>query len=200
MDLDDDGVTLEVQACVEVAGKRFQAEPQTVKQGFHGELAAPNLKLSEPLDGQVVIEERKIACKVYRLETVTAGENGHESLLLDGRATVHPQAGGRHYGPGRQERAERDGCRGDALDMRCGSRGETAAGATQTVHKNAKGAVTTLAVVCGRAGRSRQPQFQRVDKSGRVNPPQHARIAGCERRAGPTVHPQASPAAQPAAA
>ena len=114
VDLDDDGVTLEVQACVEVAGKRFQAEPQTVKQGFHGELAVPNLKLSDPVDGQVVIEDRKIACKVYRLETVGAEEKtAISSLLLDGRAAVHPQAGGRHHGPGRQERAERDGRRGD---------------------------------------------------------------------------------------
>ena len=38
VDIDNDGVTLEIQTCMEVAGKRFQAEPQTVKQGFHGEL------------------------------------------------------------------------------------------------------------------------------------------------------------------
>ena len=41
VDIDNDGVTLEIQTCMEVAGKRFEAEPQTVKQGFHGELALP---------------------------------------------------------------------------------------------------------------------------------------------------------------
>src|SRR3990167_7403034 len=45
VDIDNDGVTLEIQASMEVAGKRFEAEPQTVKQGFHGELVGPNLKL-----------------------------------------------------------------------------------------------------------------------------------------------------------
>ena len=49
VDIDNAGVTLEIQACMEVAGKRFEAEPQFVKQGFHGELAVPNLKLKEAL-------------------------------------------------------------------------------------------------------------------------------------------------------
>ena len=62
VDIDSSGVTLEIQACMEVAGKRFEAEPQTVKQGFHGELLGPNLKLKEPTDGEVAIAGQKIAC------------------------------------------------------------------------------------------------------------------------------------------
>ena len=68
VDIDNGGVTLEIQACMEVAGKRFEAEPQTVKQGFHGELAGPNVKLKQPTDGEVVIEGQKIPCKVQQLE------------------------------------------------------------------------------------------------------------------------------------
>ena len=74
VDIDQGGVTLEIQACMEVAGKHFEAEPQTVKQGFHGELAGPNLKLKPPTDGEVVIEGQKIPCKVQKLEA--ADPNG----------------------------------------------------------------------------------------------------------------------------
>jgi len=39
LDADTDGVTLEIQTCMEVPANVFQAEPQTVKQGFHGNFA-----------------------------------------------------------------------------------------------------------------------------------------------------------------
>ena len=70
VDIDNDGVTIETQACMEVAGKRFLAEPQSVRQGFHGEPLGPNLKLNPPISGEVVIEGRKIPCKVQSLECV----------------------------------------------------------------------------------------------------------------------------------
>ena len=95
--LDDDGVTLEVQACVEVAGKRFQAEPQTVKQGFHGELAVPNLKLSDPV-GRAG-RDRGAEDRLQRLPAGDRGarKNDRQPLLLDDRAAVHSQAGRRHH-------------------------------------------------------------------------------------------------------
>jgi hypothetical protein len=34
--VDKEGVTLEIESCVEVVGKRFDGKPQTIKQGFHG--------------------------------------------------------------------------------------------------------------------------------------------------------------------
>lgn len=69
-DLDDASLTLETQACVEMAGKRFDSEPQMVKQGFHGEVLSPNLKIKDSSAGQVEIEDRKIPCQVLKLETV----------------------------------------------------------------------------------------------------------------------------------
>ena len=66
--IEDDGVTLEVEVCVEVAGKRFAAEPLVVKQGFHGELISKQLKIKEAGKGEVTIEEQKIPCRILRLE------------------------------------------------------------------------------------------------------------------------------------
>ena len=64
-----DGVTLEVQTTVEVAGKRFDAEPQVVKLGFHGEILAKDLKVQPPVEGSATVEGRKIPCRVYALES-----------------------------------------------------------------------------------------------------------------------------------
>ena len=47
LEVSNDSVTLEVEACMEVAGKRFQVEPQTVKEGFHGEMAGSD----DPTEG-----------------------------------------------------------------------------------------------------------------------------------------------------
>lgn len=73
-DTDHESVTLLVEICWEVAGKRFQAEPQTIRQGFHGESMLPGVKLKELTDGTLVIEERNIPCKVQHLEILGAHE------------------------------------------------------------------------------------------------------------------------------
>ncbi len=105
VDIDDDGVTLEIQTCMEVAGKRFQAEPQTVKQGFHGELVGPNLKLQKRrrrrggdrgpaagLQGPAAGDRR------------SHGEDQRPTLLFAQPVAVRPQAGVCHQRPGGQER------------------------------------------------------------------------------------------------
>ena len=68
MQVDAEGVTLELEVVHEVAGKQFAAEPRTVRQGFHGELICQNLKVNESRPGQVVIEGRKIPCRTVQLE------------------------------------------------------------------------------------------------------------------------------------
>lgn len=65
--VDEDGVVLTAQVAVEVAGRRFEAEPQTVKQGFHGELLGKGLTVKQLGAGQVVVEGRKIDCKIVQL-------------------------------------------------------------------------------------------------------------------------------------
>ncbi len=88
VDLDNDGVTLEIQACIEVAGKRFRAEPQTVKQGFHGELVGPNLRVNGPTDAEMTIEGQKIPCKLQQLESVVS--NGKTVTKIYYSTTVAP--------------------------------------------------------------------------------------------------------------
>lgn len=65
--VDADGVTLEVEVGMEVAGKQFAAQPQCIKQGFHGELLSSDFKAEPSQPGQVVIEGRKIPCRVQKL-------------------------------------------------------------------------------------------------------------------------------------
>lgn len=65
---DKTGVTLHVEVCMEVAGKQFETQPQTVRQDFYGELACQNMKVQREEDGEVVIEGTAIPCKVIQLE------------------------------------------------------------------------------------------------------------------------------------
>lgn len=73
--VEEDGVTLRVEVSVKVAGKQFNAEPQTVKQGFHGELIGEHLRIKEVGKGEVTIEQRKIPCRVLRLENSGSTSN-----------------------------------------------------------------------------------------------------------------------------
>jgi hypothetical protein len=55
---------------VELAGKQFETEPQSVKQGFHGEPAGQDLKVRGLNPCELAIEDQKIPCKVEQLEQV----------------------------------------------------------------------------------------------------------------------------------
>jgi len=66
--IEEDGVTLEDDVVHEVAGKRFPRDPEMFREGFHGELVSEGLKTKEAGDGFVVIEDRKIPCKILQLE------------------------------------------------------------------------------------------------------------------------------------
>jgi hypothetical protein len=69
-EISDDGVTLLVESVVDVGGKRLRSDPQTVKQGWHGELASQDVKVTHLDDSEVVIRGRRIPCKVQQLEVV----------------------------------------------------------------------------------------------------------------------------------
>ena len=167
VDLDNEGVTLEIQSCMEVAGKRFDAETQTVKQGFQGELVGPNLKLKEPTDGEVVIEGRRIPCKVQRLESLAPNAKTVTTLYYS--TTLAPYILRRESVTGDAE-GKKTSVKVIAIDMPVKVQGETKNGAyVKTVHENANGVVTTLAEVVpevpgGVVGSS----SKEVDKTGRV--------------------------------
>jgi hypothetical protein len=171
INVDGNGVTLEVETCVEVAGKRFQSEPQVVVQGFHGETAGPSSKSKEPVDGELSIENRKIPCKVQ--EFVVEGANGHSIVTLHYSTALPPYVLKRVSvtvdADGKNTVSETN-TEAIALDMPARVRGEIRGGAyVRTVHKNAKATVTTLAVVLadvpgGVVGQS----SKEVDKNGQL--------------------------------
>ena len=170
VDIDNNGVTLDIQACMEVAGKRFAAESQTVKQGFHGEIVSPNLKLKEPTNGEVVIDGQKIACKVQQLEI--GNPNGKATTTIYFSTAVAP------YILKRQSVVtdlEGKNILGEtnveviALSMPLKVQGEARNGIyVKTVHKNPNGAVTTLATVVPEVpGGVVANSSKEVDKNGR---------------------------------
>ena len=148
-DVEDDSLTLETQACVEMAGKRFESEPQMVKQGFHGEVLTPNLKVKESAAGQVEIDDRKISCQVLKLETV--GNSSKTSTTIYYSTSVAPNILKRESKTtdleGKTVLSETTATL-LALDMPYQIEGETHLVAhLKTVQKSPKGTVTTLAVL-----------------------------------------------------
>jgi hypothetical protein len=145
VDIDNEGITLEVQACMEVAGKRFEGEPQTVKQGFHGELAGPELKLMPPTDGEVAVEGQKIACKVQRLEAAAANATTVTTLYYT--TTIAPYVLRRVSAAGDPEKKETI-AEVISLNMPLWVRGEMKNGIRmKTVHRTSTSTVTTWADV-----------------------------------------------------
>lgn len=63
-----DGAELLVEAVREVGGTRIDADPQTIKQGWHGELAGQDVKVTHPGSGEVVIRALKIPCQIEQLD------------------------------------------------------------------------------------------------------------------------------------
>ena len=171
VDVDNDGVTLEIQTCIEVAGKRFEAEPQTVKQGFHGELSVPNLKLTEPTDGQVTIEDQKIACKVQQLESV--GADSRTTTTICYSPTLPPYVLKRESVTNDLEgktELSKTTVEVVSLNMPLELQGKTKNGTyVKTVHRSAKGVTTTLALVLPEVpGGVVSSSSKEVDKTGRL--------------------------------
>ena len=149
-DIEDNSLTLETKACVEMAGKRFESEPQMVKQGFHGEVLTPNLKVKESAAGQVEIDDRKIACQVLKLESVNSTSKTATTIYYS--TSVAPNILKRESKTtdleGKTVLSEASSVV-LALDMPYRIDGEIHLAAhLKTVQKSPKGTVTTLTVLC----------------------------------------------------
>jgi hypothetical protein len=66
--VEGDGVTLLVEAVVDIAGKQLSTQPRTVKQGFHGKQANQKSVLRDLGTNQLTIEGRVIPCRVEQVE------------------------------------------------------------------------------------------------------------------------------------
>lgn len=167
----DDGVTLEVRTIVELVGRRFESEPQIVKQGFHGELAGHDLKIKDCGPGIVTVEERAIPCRI--LETESLASNARTTTRISFSDALSP------YVLKRQStttnlagKATLDETTVEvvALNMPCDAVSDVRCGTqVKTTHKHPNGSISTLAfvspdipggVVCH--------QSKETDKNGRA--------------------------------
>jgi len=150
LDVDNLSVTLGMEVSVEVAGKRFDTEPQIVKQGFHGEQQTAALKLKEPASGDVVIEDRKIPCQVQEIETSNA--NGKTVTTIYYSTSVPPYILKRESvasDPEGKNILSQTDVSVQALDMPYKILGCLRSSAhVKTVQTTPKSKIVTLAIVC----------------------------------------------------
>ncbi len=171
VEIDKNGVKLEVDACMEVAGKRFQAEPQIVEQGFHGEQAVPGVTVQPAVDGEIVVEDRKIPCKVQQFDV--AGPNEKTHITVHYSTTVAPYVLKRESVTtdldGKNVLSETK-TEVIAFDMPVRVQLENRSGTyVKTVQKTPKETVTTLAVVLPDVpGGVVYHSMKEVDANGRV--------------------------------
>ena len=171
VDIDNEGVTLEIRACMEVAGKHFQTEPQTAKQGFHGESLGPHLATGEPTKGEVSIEGRKIPCWVRVLESVVP--NGKTVTTIYYSTTIAPYVLKRETvttDPEGKEVLTETASEVTALSAPLKVLGEAKTGIKlKTVHRNGNGTTTTLADILPEIpGGVVANSCRELDKNGRL--------------------------------
>ena len=167
----EDGVTLLVESVVEVGGKRLRADPQTVKQGWHGELADQDVKVTHLGKGEVVIRNRRIPCKIEQVEvTGPAGKkttkiyysDWFEPFILRRESLTTDPEGNNRLGETTVE----------VMDVDVPCRLLAAIWNTfhvKAVHKNAKGTTTTIAFTSTRVpGGVIRHDSKETDKSGRL--------------------------------
>jgi len=169
--VDQSGVTLEVQATIEVAGKRFEAEPQLLRQGFHGETCAQELKIKPATDGQVVIEGNKIPCHVEQLECTGAASRTVTNVYYSD--TVAPYVLRREEtttDPEGKNTLNETTVAVEALGMPAKVLGEIKSTAiVKTIHKHPKGSATTWAVTSSEVpGGVVSHTSKETDASGRL--------------------------------
>ena len=85
---DETGYALKVEVTVEVAGKRFQAEPKYVAYGYHGELQGQAVEVKQLGSGQVEICGHKYATGSHRI--VIDGDTTQSISTLEYSDTVAP--------------------------------------------------------------------------------------------------------------
>jgi hypothetical protein len=147
LEVDEDSVTLEDDVVHEIGDKRFPRDPEVFKEGFHGELVSEGLKAKPSGDGFVVIEERKIPCKILQLEFAGPASKTVTSIYY--ATQVAPYVLKRHSVTtdlkGNNSRSETTS-EVVALDMPCKVLAEMQNAAfVKTVTKHPKGTTTTWA-------------------------------------------------------
>lgn len=170
-DIDDDGVTLEIRAMVETGGRRFNPDPQTIRQGFHGEPLGRDVKMKDLGSSAVAIENNKVPCRMSQIESTCASSKTITTVYYSDTFTPHILKR-------RSITTDLDGsnvlAQTDvelvASNMPCEILGDVKCAAqVKTVHSHPNGTITTLAFVSpdvpgGVVGHT----SKELDKSGRL--------------------------------
>lgn len=171
VDIDDEGVTLEVRTVVEAGGRRFDREPQRIRQSYQGEPIGGDLKVKDLGTDTVEIEDTKIPCRVAHLESTSASSktvtrvyysDSFVPYVLKRRSVTSSLDGNNVLSETDLEVV--------AVSMPCEILGEVKCAAqVKTVHRHPNGMITTLAfispdvpggVICHTS--------KELDKSGRL--------------------------------
>jgi len=147
VDVEENNVTLQIEVKVEVAGKRFDSQPQVVKQGFHGELAHQKVTVKRMEPGSVEIEGRAIPCDVFQL--ISDNTTGRTTTTIHFSKTVPPYVLKRETAvtdPDSKQVLSETSVEVEALQMPCKVLAEIQSTSLLVAHhKNAKGTTITLA-------------------------------------------------------
>ena len=149
IEINEEGVTLQVAPILELAGRTFGSPPQRIKQGFHGEAANDNLKLSERGTAELTIEDHKYPCRIAQTELI--GPNGTTTTSIYYSDSVAPYVLRRES---TTTNAEDNSSQGEtkvqvvAFDMPCEVLSVLKSAAqVETVQKHAGGTTSTLTFV-----------------------------------------------------
>jgi|LSQX01.2.fsa_nt_gb hypothetical protein len=169
--VDEAGVTLKVEVAVLVGGKRLDTDPQTLRQGFHGEVAGNEPVIRDLGRAELVVENRRVDCRVLELEFPRPG--GRRLSKIWYSDAVDPYIIKRVtavYGDDLKAPISKTSVEVVSLEASCGkSRNFRRAARVKSVHEDASGTTTTWAstssvvpggVICCSS--------QQVDKEGRL--------------------------------
>jgi hypothetical protein len=148
--IEDDGVLLEVEVGMEVAGRQFDGQPQRIKQGFHGEADGAGATLGPPTADTVEIENTKIPCRVQQIELRgTTSKTVAKVYYSDTRAPFLLRRDTLTTTLDGKEVLGETNMRVMALDMPCRILSEIRSTAlVRIIQKHPKGTITTWAVTC----------------------------------------------------
>jgi hypothetical protein len=147
--IEDKTITIQISTTREYLGRRFESDGQLFRQGFHGEAADDNLKVKPLEPDTLVIDGRKIPCKVVELGLV--GPTGKTTTTLHYSETVAPYVLKRAtvtVGPDGKKVVSQSTSEVVAFDMPFDVLSEIKKTAqVRTVFENANGRVVTLASI-----------------------------------------------------
>ncbi len=171
LEMSDYGITLEVATTVEVAGKRFEAEPQTVDQGYWGQIETQTLQPGPAQPTKIAVGERTIPCQVQQIEIRASNTKTVSRIHYSDEITPHVLR--RESSTTNLDGTEKLGetlIEVVSLDMPFRVLSEIQSTAhVRSVNKHPKGSVHTLAITSGKVpGGVVSHWSKELDRAGRV--------------------------------